>query len=70
MGKKLAEDYCCKDCGATQSTPVSECCDWCLLTLYSGEHSPMLDLALHRYKSLSDWVNDETDYSDEDSEDN
>lgn len=70
MGKKLEMDYACRDCGATVATPVSECCDWCLLTLYSGEHSPMLDLALHRYNSISDWINDTTDYSDEETEDN
>jgi|688.fasta_scaffold960064_2 hypothetical protein len=71
MGKPIKPDYECEDCGATTSTPVSECCDWCLLTLFSGEHSPMLDLALHRYKSVADWVKDETDYSpDEETEDN
>ena len=71
MGKKIKPDYECEACGANDRTPASECCDFCLLTLFSGEYSPHLNLALHKYRDVVEWAKDKTDYSpDEETEDN
>ena len=62
----IAKDYQCPACGATRFSKVLDCCDYCLLTLFSGEHSPELNTAFEKYNSVADWTNDPTDYNDED----
>lgn len=57
------KNYVCPDCGATELSKVTECCDYCLLTLFSGTHSPELNTAFEKYNSIADWTNDPTDYN-------
>ena len=66
MTKKNVEtDWQCPSCNADTNSRVKDCCDYCLLTLFSGIHSPELDTAFSKYNSVSDWAFDKNDYSEE-----
>jgi len=65
MGNAIKQfEYTCPSCGANEYSEASECCDFCILTMFAQKPSPDLATAFDRYKSVADWENDETDYTD------
>jgi hypothetical protein len=65
MAKQASIDWTCSSCGSGLLAKATDCCDYCILTIYTGEHSPILGEAFAKYQSIEDWANDTTDYSDE-----
>ena len=66
MATSLSADWVCPMCGMDKDAKATDCCDYCILSIFSGVHSPTLDYAFTKYTKVSDWVNDSTDYSEED----
>jgi NMD protein affecting ribosome stability and mRNA decay len=63
---RIKPDWACPSCGATADSKTIDCCDACILTLFSGVHSPDLNTAFEKYNSTHDWVDDSFDYEEED----
>lgn len=63
MANKVEADWQCPSCGAGTDAKAKDCCDYCILTIFSEKHSPDLDTAFSKYNSVSDWEADETDYT-------
>ena len=59
---QVAKDWECPACGSGLEAKATDCCDYCILTIYSGKHSPELSVAFSKYSSTADYVNDPTDY--------
>lgn len=62
---KVSNNWQCPACGAGLGAKATDCCDYCILTVFSGEHRPELSEAFGKYNSVTDMVNDPTDYTDE-----
>lgn len=65
MAKTLERDWYCPSCGANQNARATDCCDYCILSIFSGYHSPDLGTAFSKYTTIQAWVDDPTDYSEE-----
>lgn len=61
----LASDWVCPACGVGVDAKATDCCDYCILTIFSGKHSPELSVAFSIYNSAIDWENDPTEYEDD-----
>lgn len=66
MGTLVKPRWTCPSCGSGLNARAKDCCDTCILTIFTGEYSPELGVALAKYNSCADWNNDPTNYSDED----
>jgi len=65
MATPLKRDWVCPMCGANQNARATDCCDYCILSIFSGYHSPDLATAFYKYNTISDWTNDPVNYSEE-----
>jgi hypothetical protein len=53
----------CESCGAGADAKAKDCCDYCILTIFSGYHALELNEAFENYNNTNDWNNDTCDYS-------
>ncbi len=65
MAKALIGNWSCESCGADASARAKDCCDACILTIFSGVHSLELEEAFASYSSVSDWNADNCNYAPE-----